>query len=118
MLILPRPRIAAIGDRIEIHLTPIIRPRGHGIPNLRRRNVRTLGSRIPDHLELVQHESGRVETHGVVGRLSFDEGEGVADAVVGRGAEVDDVGEDLVRLGARDRGVDCARVGGEFGAAG
>lgn len=118
MLILARPRIAVVRDRVEIDLTPIIRARGHRIAYLGRRDVRALGPGIPLHFELVQHESRGVETHGVEGRFPFDESEGVAGAVVGWGAEIADVGEDLVRLRARDRGVGCAGVGGEFGAAG
>ena len=118
MLILARPRIAVVRDRVEIHLTPIIRARGHRVAYLGRRDVGALGPGIPLHFELVQHESRGVETHGVEGRFAFDESEGVADAVVGWGAEIADVGEDLVGLRARDRGVDCAGVGGEFGAAG
>ena len=53
----------------------------------------------------------------MVGWFPFDESEGVANAVVGRGAEIANVGEDLARLGARDRGVDCAGIRGELGAA-
>ena len=112
MLVLPRVRIAAVRDRIEIHLTPVIRTRGHRIPDFRRRYIRALGSRIPDHFELVQHQSRRVEAKGGVGWFPFDEGQGVADAVFGWGAETGDVGEDLIGLGAWDRGVDRAGVGG------
>lgn len=112
--ILNIPRIASIRQRVKVRSAPAIRAHGHRISNHRCRNVGTFRPRVPDHVELIQHQTGRVEAVAVEERCPLLEDQSRAGTVLTRCAEVGCVAEDVVGLSARDGGVGRSGVGGVF----